>query len=361
MKADGATVWSSTQAVHPLKNTMATMLGLKPESVRIVFRMGPGCYGVNGADTVSQMAALLSQAVGRPVRVQLSRQDEMAWENYGPAYVIDQRVGLDASGTITCWDYEGWSLSRGGRPGGNAPGNVVTGMLAGFQPAGVQPRSPAPRPMSTTTATTPCRRTPPAPSATRQAARARFAASVCFHTSSNRRSSPGRSARPLACRTRSRTSRSWTRLRRPSKPIPSSIVSGISRSAAARRAECGGQEGRLGHAAVASREYPALGCRQRSRRRLRALRGDNGYCAVVAEVEVNQDSGLVVVRRCVVGMDCGPISNPNGLTNQVEGGLIHGMSRALREEVTWSADRVTSIDWRTYYRPWFLGDRGAGR
>jgi CO/xanthine dehydrogenase Mo-binding subunit len=123
------------------------MLGLKPESVRIVFRMGPGCYGVNGADTVSYDAALLSQAVGRPVRVQLSRQDEMAWENYGPAYVIDQRVGLDANGTITCWDYEGWSLSRGGRPGGNAPGNVVTGMLAGFQPAGVQPRSPAPQPM----------------------------------------------------------------------------------------------------------------------------------------------------------------------------------------------------------------------
>jgi CO/xanthine dehydrogenase Mo-binding subunit len=84
--------------------------------------------------------------------------------------------------------------------------------------------------------------------------------------------------------------------------------------------------------------------------------GDNGYCAVVAEVDVNQDTGLVVVRRCVVGIDCGPISNPNGLTNQVEGGLIHGMSRALREEVTWSGDRVTSIDWRTY-RPWFVGEQ----
>jgi CO/xanthine dehydrogenase Mo-binding subunit len=83
--------------------------------------------------------------------------------------------------------------------------------------------------------------------------------------------------------------------------------------------------------------------------------GDNGYCGVVAEVEVNQDTGLVVVRRCVAAMDCGPISNPNGLRNQVEGGIIHGISRALREEVTWSADRVTSVDWRTY-RPWYLGD-----
>ena len=60
--------------------------------------MGPGCYGLNGADTVSYDAALLSQAVGKPVRVQSSRKDEMAWENYGFAFVIDQRVGLDADG-----------------------------------------------------------------------------------------------------------------------------------------------------------------------------------------------------------------------------------------------------------------------
>jgi CO/xanthine dehydrogenase Mo-binding subunit len=83
--------------------------------------------------------------------------------------------------------------------------------------------------------------------------------------------------------------------------------------------------------------------------------GDNGYCGLVVEVDVNQDTGLVLVRRAVAAIDCGPISNPDGLRNQVEGGIIHGMSRALREEVTWGSDRVTSIDWRTY-RPWFVGD-----
>ena len=83
--------------------------------------------------------------------------------------------------------------------------------------------------------------------------------------------------------------------------------------------------------------------------------GDNGYCALVAEVEVDQESGVVLVRRCVAAIDCGPVSNPDGLRNQVEGGLIHGMSRALREEVTWAGDRVTSIDWQTY-RPWFVGE-----
>ena len=82
------------------------VLGLQPENVRVIFKMGSGCYGVNGADTVSYDAALLSQAVGKPVRVQLARKDEMAWENYGLAYVIDQRAGLDAEGNIVAWDHE---------------------------------------------------------------------------------------------------------------------------------------------------------------------------------------------------------------------------------------------------------------
>src|SRR5436190_1136019 len=96
VQGDKATVWSATQAVYPLKNTVAKVLGLRPENVRVRFRMGAGCYGINGADTVSYDAALLSQAVGKPVRVQLTRKDEMAWENFGVAYGSDQRVGLDA-------------------------------------------------------------------------------------------------------------------------------------------------------------------------------------------------------------------------------------------------------------------------
>jgi len=76
--------------------------------------------------------------------------------------------------------------------------------------------------------------------------------------------------------------------------------------------------------------------------------GNNGYCALVAEVEVNQDTGKVTVKRFVASQDCGPISNPDGLKNQLEGGVIQGMSRALGEEVTWDQAKITSIDWRTY-------------
>ena len=76
--------------------------------------------------------------------------------------------------------------------------------------------------------------------------------------------------------------------------------------------------------------------------------GNNGYCALVAEVHVDQDSGAVGVKRFVVAHDCGPISNPDGLRNQIEGGALQGTSRALAEEVTWDDQRITSVDWQSY-------------
>src|SRR5262249_44985826 len=143
VRAGKGTIWSATQGVYPLQSSMAKVLGLARENVHVIFKMGSGCYGLNGADTVSYDAARLSQAVGKPVRVQLTRKDEMAWENYGTAFVIDQRVGLDASGTIVGWDHESWVPTLGGRPGENNPGNGVTGLLAGFQPVAFAARAPA--------------------------------------------------------------------------------------------------------------------------------------------------------------------------------------------------------------------------
>ena len=76
--------------------------------------------------------------------------------------------------------------------------------------------------------------------------------------------------------------------------------------------------------------------------------GDNGYVAMVADVTVDQDTGQVQVTRLVVAQDCGPISNPDGMRNQIEGGALQGMSRAFGEEVTWDDRKITSVDWRSY-------------
>ncbi len=352
-----ATVWSATQAVYPLKNTVAMMLGLPADAVRISFRMGPGCYGVNGADTVSYDAALLSQAVGRSVRVQLSRRDEMAWENYGFAFVIDQRVGVGGDGAIVAWDSESWSPTLGGRPGGSSPGNVVTGMLAGFRTPPLTGRTPAPAP---------------------QGAFNNGSNAVPSYVVGRVGSSAGGTGLVTSERVLSHTVESpfFTGPLRSPRRLQNTFAHECFLDEVAAHVKADPVEYRLRHlrdprlrevvAAAAKhagwerRPSPRPGLPRAGVATGRGIacvlyEGDNGYCATVADVEVDQTTGRVRVVRCVVAMDAGPISNPDGIKNQIEGGIVQGISRTLFEEVTWSGDRVTSIDWRSY-RSLSLGD-----
>jgi CO/xanthine dehydrogenase Mo-binding subunit len=342
------TVWSPTQSAYPTRNGVAAVLGLAPDNVRVIYVRGSGCYGINGADTVSYDAAILSQAVGRPVRVQLTRKDEMAWENYGFAYAIDQRAGLDAGGGIVGWDYEAWFASRGGRPGYETPGNVVTGMLAGFPTAPFRPARAAEPPGE-------------------------------FRNGSNAAPSylAGRAARENGGAGTIRSERVLTHtvdspfftgpLRSPSR-LQNTFAHECFLDEIAAHVRADPVEYRLRHLAdarlkeVVSSAAKAAGWSSRPSpiRPARgsvitgrgiacvAYEGDNGYVAMVAEVEVNRTTGAITTRRLVVAHDCGPISNPDGVRNQIEGGALQGLSRALGEEVTWDGRQVTSIDWRTY-------------
>jgi len=350
-----ATIWSATQAVYPLRSTMAMVLGTPQENVHIIFKMGSGCYGCNGADTVSYDAALLSQAVGKPVRVQLTRKDEMAWENYGLAFVIDQRVGLDQNGTIIGWDYEAWSPTLGGRPGPNNPGNVVTGFLAGFPPQAFAARTPAPDPTNF--------------------ANGNNAAPSYITGTVNGKSGGTGKVRSERVMSHDVASPFWTGPLRSPARLQNTFAHECFIDEVAAQLKADPVEYRLRHlsdprlidvvkgAAKAanwdSRPSPRNGTRRNGVASGRGIacvlyEGDNGYCAVVAEVDVYQDTGRVAVKRLVIANDVGPISNPDGLKNQLEGGALHGVSRTLSEEVTWDDQKVTSIDWRTY-RPLPVG------
>jgi nicotinate dehydrogenase subunit B len=146
VKRDGATVWSATQSAYATRSIVAKLLNMPLEKVRVIYVRGSGCYGLNGADAVSFDAAILSQAVGRPVRLQFSRQDEMMWENFGSACVVEHRAGLAPDGRIIVWDRENWVASLGNRPGYDQPGNVISGMLLGYEPEPLEP-SPAKPPV----------------------------------------------------------------------------------------------------------------------------------------------------------------------------------------------------------------------
>jgi nicotinate dehydrogenase subunit B len=348
VRSDSATLWSATQGVWYQKTTCALLLGLKPENVRVVFRRGSGCYGLNGADTVTYDAALLSQAVGKPVRVQLTRQEEMAWENYGNAFVIDLRAGLDGQGNIVAWDHEAWSPTYGNRPGAAMPGNVITGLLAGFEPDAFTPRTAAP---------------PRAYNNNSNGIPSYFAGNV-----NGKRGGTGMVASERAL-VHSVRSPFWTGPLRSPQRLQNTFAHESFMDELAARANADPIEFRLRHlsharlsgvvqaAAKAAnwepRPSPKPGIAKTGIAAGRgiacvAYEGDNGYSALVAEVNVNQQTGEVSVKRFVCAADCGPISNPDGLRNQIEGGALQGMSRALLEEVTWDSEKVTSIDWRTY-------------
>ena len=344
-----ATVWSPTQAVHPLKNSTASLLGIPAENVHVIFTRGSGCYGLNGADTVSYDAALMSQAVARPVRVQLMRPDEMAWENYGAAYVIDQRVGLDATGNLVAWDYEAWSPTLGNRPGNETPGNVITGTLAGREPAAFVPRGPASEPAGFNNGSN------AAPSYVAGCVGGRCGGGgtirserVLSHTVKSffftgPLRSPARLQNTFAHESfmdeiafAVKADPIAYRLRHLSHPRLIDVLKAATKTANW-DARPSPKPGTLRTGVVTGRGASLV-----------AYEGDNGYCAMVAEVAVDQDTGAVTVKRIVLAQDCGPISNPDGMRNQIEGGVLQGMSRALMEEVTWDDQKVTSVDWRSY-------------
>ena len=349
VQSDKATVYSPTQGVWYQKTTCAMILGLKPENVHAIFRRGSGCYGLNGADTVTYDAAILSQVVGKPVRVQLSRKDEMAWENYGNAWTIDERAGLDAQGNIIAWEHESWTPGLGNRPGPNTPGNVVTGMLIGYSPA----------PFSAAAAQ------PPRAYSNNSNGIPSYAAGRVAGKDSG--TGTVKSEKVLVHNV---ASPFWTGPLRSPARLPNTFAHESFMDELAAHAKADPVEYRLRHlrnervigvltaAAKAARwetrPSPKPGIRKTGIATGRgvasvAYEGDNGYTGIVVDVEVNQDTGKVSVKRMWVAIDAGPISNPDGLRNQAEGGALQGMSRALGEEVTWDSEKVTSVDWRTYH------------
>ena len=264
--------------------------------------------------------------------------------------VCDQRAGLNSEGTIVAWDYEAWSPRLGSRPGYQTPGNVITGFLAGFQPTAFEPRAPAPSPTRAFR-----NRSNAAPSYV-----AGCVDDTCGETGTVR------GERALSHSVRSPF---WTGPLRSPARLQNSFAHECFMDELAARVGADPVEFRLRHlrdprltevvtaakdaADWETRPSPKNGASGTGITTGRGIacvlyEGDNGYCALVAEVEVDQDTGAVSVTRFVVGHDCGPISNPDGLKNQIEGGALQGMSRALTEEVTWNDRSITSVDWPSY-------------
>jgi hypothetical protein len=274
----------------------------------------------------------------------------MMWENFGSACVVEHRAGLAPDGRIVAWDRENWVASLGNRPGYDQPGNVISGMLLGYEPEPLEPGEPK----------------PPAGKLRNQSNTVPSYFAGCIGNSCG----GGGTIRSERALTHTVRSPFFTGPLRSPLRIQNTFANECFMDELCARAKADPVAFRLRHlqdsrtmgvlkaAADAgnwqARSSPKTAIAQTgvvSGRGIAcvAYEGENGYAALIADVDVNLETGVVHPRRFVVALDCGPISNPDGLRNQIEGGILQGMSRALVEEVTWDNRRVTSVDWETYH------------
>lgn len=327
VREERVTIWSSTTGPYPLRGALAELLEVPEEKVRIIHVEGAGSYGQNGSDDVTADAAVLSRAVGKPVRVQWSRGDEFIWEPKAPAMLVEISAGLDSGGNVTAWDYHAWSQTHVSRP--RSAEQLLTARLLSGGAAS----------------------SPGFPIGAERNARTNYSFPNQRITLHWLQESPLRSSsfRSLGGAGNTFANESFVdelaaaahadplefRLRYLSEPRLRDVL-----IAAAKKA---GWEPR-----------PAPGLvRENGWSRGRGLafaryENDQAIVACVAFVEVEDASGAVRVKRVVVAHDCGLIVNPDGVRNQIEGNIIQSLSRALKEEVKFDEYRVTSVDWDSY-------------
>jgi nicotinate dehydrogenase subunit B len=325
MRNGRLTVWTHSQGVYPLREELAKTMKMPAASVRCVHVEGSGCYGHNGADDVAADAALLARATpGRPVRLQWMRDDEFAWEPYGPAMAMQARAALDPEGRVYNWQYELWSNSHSTRPLSTAGTNVLPAWylaepqkIGPFQPAGGGDRNAVPlydfanqRVVHHFVQDMPIR-----VSALRTLG---AYANVFAIESFMDELAIAIGADPIAFR-----------LAHMNDPRARTV---IEKAAAMAKWRAGQQGDGLRGRGIGFARYKDTG----------------SYVAVVATVEVDRASGRVRVPQAWAAADTGLVINPNGLANQIEGGVIQSTSWTLLEEVKYDKTGIRSRDWASY-------------
>jgi nicotinate dehydrogenase subunit B len=331
------TIYSNDMKSYGLRTGVAEFLGMPRDRVRVVYMDGPQVYGRTAADDVGFEAAFLARELGRPVRVQWMRHEETAWDTKGPPYVFKLRGALDAEGKLSALEYDARAVDFN-HLGYNEPDTVLIAQLMGK------------------------RRERPAPG--------RAETPSIKYAVPNMRLSAHVVALPLVWETPLRTGN----LRDPNGPqVTFAFESFIDELAAAARKdpaqfrldmlEASTEDNvfrkarSLAVMRAALDKYgwdPRPSPKPRSSGTVATGRGiaytyrSNTVVAVIAEVEVNRETGNVWVKRLVCAHDCGLAINPMGLSHTVECGMLHGLSRALWEEVQFDNEKVTSVDWATH-------------
>ncbi len=323
------TVWTHSQGVFPLRTDLAKALKTPIANVTCTHVEGSGCYGHNGADDVACDAALLARATnGRPVKLQWMREDEFGWEPYGSAMVMKMQAHLDDSGHIVNWQHETWSHPHSTRPTSNPAGSFVLGgwHLADPVPAAVPNNSPQPSGAADRNAV-------PLYDFPRQNILLHYLTDMPVRTSALRTLGAYSNVFALESFIDEAALAAGVdpvefRLRHMKNPRARAVIElAAQKSNWKPNSKGNGSSGR----GIAFAQYKNLAA----------------YCAVVADVTVDRN-GNVKVTRVVSTVDAGLAVNPDGIINQIEGGIIQSASWTLKEQVKFDRQRITTRSWADY-------------
>lgn len=340
------TVWSGTQGPYPLRAAVASLLGLPTSAVRVIYTEASGCYGHNGADDVAAEAALIAVTIGKPVRLQWTRAEEHGWEPLSSAMVHNMRGGVTGT-SVVAWEHEICSATHNSRPNsGNSAGNLLPVHYTGL---GATAGRPADAPALGSNAAT--RNGPVTYNFANRKLKRKFVKSFNLQGVSRVAALPLNWVLPrtTALRSLGGMSNSFANesfmdelaKKANADPVVFRMAHLQDARAQAVLSAAASQAGWGGPLAGA----PSGFARGRGVSFLR-YETVEAYVAVVAEVLVKTTTGAVRVTRVVVAHDCGQIINPDGLRNQIEGNVIQGVSRTLKEEVKYTGDRVTTLGWQ---------------
>jgi len=324
---DGMTVWSHTQGVYPDRQAIAEMLHMAPQSVRLIHVEGSGCYGHNGADDAAADAALIARALpGQRVRVQWMREQEHAWEPYGPAMVTKLKASIGSDGKIADWNFAVFSNTHSMRPGGAGCLLAAQHMA---QPFAVPPAKPLPLPEGGGD-----RNAIPIYSFPNAHVTHHFLPDMPIRISAMRALGAYHNVFSIESFMDELAALAGTdpvefRLKHLDDPRGRDVIEKAAQEFGWHTAQQAPPDRGYGFAFARYKNLAA-------------------YCAIATEVEVNRETGRARLVRAVAAVDSGQVVNPDGLTNQVEGAIVQSMSWTLYERVTFDESRITSIDWQTY-------------
>ena len=326
--ADGTmTVWTHTQGVYPDRQGIAEMLHMPPANVRCIHVEGSGCYGHNGADDAAADAALIARALpGTPVRVQWMREQEHAWEPFGPAMMTKLKASLDGDGKIADWNFEVWSNTHSMRPGG--AGSMLAAQHMA-QPFAVPAAKPLPLPEGGGD-----RNAIPIYTFANAHVVHHFIPDMPLRISAMRALGAYHNVFSIESFMDELAALAGAdpvefRLKHLDDPRGRDVIQKAAQGFGWHKDQKAPQDRGYGFAFARYKNLAA-------------------YCAIASEVEVNRETGRPRLVRAVAAVDSGQVVNPDGLINQIEGAIVQSMSWTLYESVTFDDTRITSTDWQTY-------------